>query len=70
MNPTIDDALSALRDAAQQARSIRIELDEAYLLAIAAAEALPQNQSGADKTWVWRTLDSSVRHFAGATRKT
>jgi hypothetical protein len=70
MPPTIDDALSALREAAQLSPSIRIELDAAYLRAIAAAEALPQNQSGADKTWVWRTLDSSTRHFAGATRKT
>jgi hypothetical protein len=70
MHPTIDDVLSKLREAAQQAQSIRIELDEIYLRAIAAAEALPQNQSGADKTWVWRTLDSSTRHFAGATRKT
>jgi hypothetical protein len=70
MHPTIDDALSALREAAQQAQSVHIELDEAYLRAIAAAEALSQNQSGADKTWVWRTVDSSTRHFAGATRKT
>jgi hypothetical protein len=70
MDPTTDDALSALQEAAQQAQSIHIELDEAYLRAITAAEALPQNQSGADKTWVWRTVDSSARHFAGATRKT
>ena len=70
MCPTLEDGLRALREAAEQARSICIDLDEEYLRAIAAVETLPQNRSGADKSWVWRTIDSSDRHFAGAIRKT
>jgi hypothetical protein len=70
MHSTIDDALRALQEAAEQAPSIRIELDDSYLQAIAAVEALPQNCSGADKSWVSRTISSSSKHFAGAVRKT
>ena len=42
---------------------IRIELDAEYLRAIAIAEALPENQSGADKTWVWRMEHAFREHF-------
>ena len=49
-----------LDEAFEQAKSIRIELDDEYLRLIALVEALPQNQSGADKTWVWR-MDSAFR---------
>jgi hypothetical protein len=69
MNPPLDDALRALREAVEQAPSIRVELDDAYLRTVAAVEDLPQNQSGVDKSWVWRAIDSSIRHFAGATPK-
>jgi len=55
MGPTLEDGLRALREAAEQAPSIRIDLDDAYLRAIALLEALPCNQSGADKSWVWRS---------------
>ena len=57
---TFEDALRALEEVAEQAPSIRIELDAEYLRAIALVEALPHNQSGADKTWVWR-LDKGFR---------
>ena len=69
MGPTLDDALRMLREATEQAPLIRVELDEEYLRYIAAVEALPQNQSGADKTWVERSIESSNRHFAAAIRK-
>ena len=49
-----------LDEAFEQAKSIRIELDDEYLRLIALVEALPQHQSGADKTWVWR-MDSAFR---------
>jgi len=52
-----------LDEAAEQAKSIRIELDEEYLRLIARAEALPQNQSGADKTWVWRMDHAFREHY-------
>ena len=63
MGPTLDDGLRALREATEQARSIRIDLDERYLRAIARVEALPSNQSGADKGWVWRTDHAFREHF-------
>ena len=53
MNPTLEDGLRALREATEQAKSIRIDLDDEYLALIARAEAQPQNQSGSDKSWVW-----------------
>ena len=63
MPPTLEDGLRALREAAEQAASIRIVLDERYLRAIALAEALPGNQSGADKTWVWRMEETFRAHY-------
>ena len=63
MGPTLDDGLRALREATEQARSIRIDLDARYLRAIALVEALPSNQSGADKSWVWRTDHAFREHF-------
>ena len=60
MRPTLADGLHALRDATERARSIRIDLDEEYLANIARLEARPENQSGADKTWVGR-LDRAFR---------
>jgi hypothetical protein len=68
MRPTLEDGLRALREASEQAASIRIDLDEEYLRAIRLVEALPQNQSGADKTWVSRVLDLSTRYFALSVR--
>jgi hypothetical protein len=51
------------------ARSIRIELDDDDLRAIAIVEAPPENQSGADKSWVWR-MDAACRaEIRKATRK-
>jgi hypothetical protein len=68
MDPTLEDGLRALDEAAELAKSIRIELDEEYLRLIALVEALPSNQSGADKTWVWR-MDAAFReHYRKAKR--
>ena len=68
MRPTLEDGLRALREAAEQASSIRIELDEEYLRAIAAVEALPRNQAGADKTWVERSDRGFREHYRRAKR--
>ncbi len=68
MDPTLEDGLRALREATEQAKSIRIELDEGYRRAIAFAEARPENQSGADKTWVWR-MDAAFRAEIRQARK-
>lgn len=60
MRPTLEDTLRALDEVAEQAKSMRIEVDDEYLRLIALAEALSENQPGADKTWVWR-LDEAFR---------
>lgn len=49
----IKDSLRILREAAEQAAQVRIELTDDYLALIARVEAMPQNQSGADKSGRW-----------------
>ena len=58
-----NDALRLLREAAERAPSIRVDLDEAYLEAISKVEALEQNQTGADKTWVRRAEHEFQQHY-------
>ncbi len=62
MRPTLEDGLRALREATELAKSIHIELDEDYLANIARVEAHPDNQSGADKSWVFH-LDRAFREM-------
>jgi hypothetical protein len=66
MGVTLEDGLRALDEAAELAKTIRIDLDDAYLRAIAMAEALPENQPGADKSWVSRVTAWSEQHFSRA----
>ena len=54
MKSTLEDALRILAEATELAKSIRIDLTEDYLRLIAHVEALPRNQDGADKSYVWR----------------
>jgi hypothetical protein len=68
VNPTLADGLRALEEATELAKSIRIELDEEYRRLIALAEALPSNQSGADKTWVGR-MDTAFRTHYRETKR-
>ncbi|MBK7874461.1 MAG: hypothetical protein IPJ77_01680 [Planctomycetes bacterium] len=44
------------------------QLTDEYLSWIAEVEALPENQSGADKTWVAELLHTSAQHYARAKR--
>src|SRR5262245_30954392 len=68
MDAELDDVFRMLERVAEEAKSIRIEIDEEYLLAIELAEALPSNQTGCDKTWVWR-MDAAFRsYFKGVKR--
>jgi len=64
---TLEDGLRALAEATELAKSIRIELDDNYLALIARVEAMPQNQSGADKSWVWRIDEAFRDHYRRAT---
>jgi hypothetical protein len=49
-------------------RSERNDWDALYLRAVKRLEALPQNQSGAYKTWVERAMRSWQEHYTRATR--
>jgi len=69
MDPELDALTRMLDEVAEEAKSIRIEIDDDYLHAIELVEALPENQSGADKTWIHRLVEESQAHFAKATRK-
>lgn len=69
MKPTLEDGLRALRESTERAASIRIELDDAYLQALAFVEGRPGNQSGADKNWVSMMEDAFQRHYANARRR-
>jgi hypothetical protein len=68
MRPTLEDGLQALREATELAKTIRIDLDDDYLANIARVEARPENQSGADKSWVWR-MEIAFQHFYAAARR-
>ncbi len=55
-----------LDEAVELSKGIQVDVDEDYRRLIAIVEALPQNQSGSDKTWVWR-MDRALReHYEKA----
>jgi hypothetical protein len=68
MDSAADKALRAIDAAiAKVARlSGPVTLDAAYLRAVERVEALPQNQSGADKTWVVDAQRQFRDHFRRA----
>jgi len=43
-----------------------IELDAEHRRLIAAVEALPENQDGTDKSWLWQRYTAYRAHFAAA----
>jgi hypothetical protein len=45
-----------------------VQLDPLYLAAVERLEARPENQSGADKSWVERALREFREHYAKASR--
>jgi hypothetical protein len=45
-----------------------ITIDAGYLCAVARIESLPENRSGADKTWVERALARWRAHYGRAIR--
>jgi len=63
MDPEVERALEGLRKAAEFARTYRFELTPDYLELIARVEAKPENQSGADKSGVWRGLQAYRNFF-------
>ena len=67
MKSTLEDGLRILAEATELAKSIRIDLTEDYLRLIAQVEAMPRNQNGADKSYVWRA-DRDYRDFFARAR--
>ena len=66
VDATLEDGLRALREATERAADIRIEVTEDYLQLIAQVEAMPQNQSGADKSHVWPAQQAYLNCFRNA----
>jgi hypothetical protein len=56
MDPDLERkrVLRGLEEAAEFAKTYRFEMTEDYLALLARVEAMPQNQSGADKSGRWR----------------
>ena len=65
MDPELERALRALEEAAEFVKNHRFELTDDYLALIDRVEAMPQNQSGADKSGRWRGSRSYARALAG-----
>ncbi|MBI3050350.1 MAG: hypothetical protein HYY76_18800 [Acidobacteria bacterium] len=63
MDAELERALRGLEEAAEFARTYRFELTDDYLALIARVEAHPQNQSGSDKSHVWRGLQAYKNVF-------
>ena len=63
MDSSLEAGLRAIDESAELAKSIRVDLDDEYLRAIALVESLPQNQAGSDKSWVWRTDEAFRAYF-------
>jgi len=63
-------SLRILEQYAQAPREVGpAALSQEYLDDIAKVEALPQNQSGADKSWVHRAQANFLRHYQRAQRR-
>jgi hypothetical protein len=56
------------RSEARSRATAPVDLDPAYLQAVKKLEAMPQNRSGADKTWVEQAMRSWRRHYARVAR--
>lgn len=67
MDPAREQARQIL-DATRLPETGPVTLDDAYLRLIRHVESLPQNQSGADKTWVWESIEAFEQHYRHAVR--
>jgi hypothetical protein len=60
----LERTLRGLNDAADFVKTYRFELSEDYLSLIEAVEAMPRNQSGADKSGRWLGSRAYARSLA------
>ena len=63
MDPELERVLRGLDEAVEFAKSYRFEMTEDYLALLARVEAMPLNQSGSDKSHVWRGLQAYRNSF-------
>lgn len=63
MKSTLEDGLRALERASELATSIHPTVDDEYREWILTIEALPANQSGADKSGVWQAQQAFLSVF-------
>lgn len=63
MDPELERCLAGLREATEFARTYRFEMTEDYLALLARVEAMPANQSGADKSGVWPAEQAYIDTF-------
>ena len=68
MDDELERVLRGLEKAAEFAKTYRFEMTDDYLALIARVEAMPQNQSGADKSHVWRGLQAYRNSFKNVRR--
>ncbi len=65
--PPIDFA-AIRREAAAAAEEFLNQRWDAYIKMVRRVEALPENQSGADKNWVERASEAYRQHYRNAVR--
>jgi hypothetical protein len=67
MDPRVQQALAAI-DAAEESvrRAPPFEITEQHARDIAAVMAMPENQDGADKSFIWPIYEFCRTHFAKA----
>jgi hypothetical protein len=68
MDPGLQRALRCLEDAAASVKDYRFELSDDYLSLIGEVEAMPRNQSGADRSGRWLGSRAHARRLAESAR--
>ncbi len=63
MDPDLERVLRGLEEAAEWAKTYRFEMTDDYREMLARLEALPQNQSGSDKSHVGRAVRAYKNSF-------
>jgi len=63
VTPELEEVLRGLERATAFAKSYRFEMTEDYLQLIAQVEAMPRNQPGTDKSYVWRAQRAYKESF-------
>lgn len=66
MDEHVRRALEGIAAAEAAVRDEHAVVTEEHARLIEALMALPENQDGADKSWLWPTYESIRRHFADA----